>query len=137
MEDTLEWYFPPSQDRLYRQHDGKTKTFTSKSKGGYYVTRPAKIPRDAKAALVKPGRAHGTHEIKKLLEIPIDIWREVTNQRDIECEIIARNRRHLQQIEREHGVTKGPLTKEIHSHYGLNPLAKAILSGTYQTTYSI
>ena len=74
---------------------------------------------------------------KKLLEIPIDIWGEVTNQRDIECEIIARNRRHLQQIEREHGVTEGPLMKEIHSHYGLNPSAKAILAGTYQTTYSI
>ena len=61
----------------------------------------------------------------------------MTNQRDIEREIIARNWRHLQQIEREQGVTKGPLMKEMHSHYGLNPSAKAILAGTYQTIYSI
>ena len=58
---------------LHRQHDGGIATFTSNSKGGYSVTRPANIPRDAYAALVKPGRAHGTHGIKKLLEIPIDI----------------------------------------------------------------
>ena len=84
-----------------------------------------------------PGRAHGTHEIKKLLEAPIDICREVTNPRDIERVTISRNRRHFQQIEQEQGVTEGPLLREIHSNYGINPSAKAILAGTYETTYDI
>ena len=105
--------------------------------GEYSVTKPSTIPRDATAALVTAGRAYGTYAINKLLEVPIDIWREVTNQGAIEQEIIARNRRHLQQIEREQGVTEGPLLKEIHANYGINPSAKAILAGTYETTYEI
>ena len=84
------------------------------------MTNPSPIPRDAEAALVTPGHAYGTPEINKLLEVPIDILRDVSNQQEIEREVIARNRRHLQQIEQEQGVTEDPLLKEIHAHYGIN-----------------
>ena len=137
VEDSLEWYYLQVRDRLHRRHAGKMETFAANRDNGYSVAKPSTIPEDANAALVKPGQAHGTHEITKLLEVPIDIWREVTNQREIEREIIARNRRHLQQIEREQGVTEGPLLKEIHANYGINLSAKAILAGTYETTYEI
>ena len=43
----------------------------------------------------------------------------------------------MQQIKRETGVPEGPLLREIHRNYGINPLAKAILKGTYVTTYSV
>ena len=84
VEDSLEWYYPQAQDRLYRRHAGEGETFAMNRDGEYSVTKPSTIPRDATAALVTPGRAYGTYAINKLLEIPIDIWRKVTNQRDIE-----------------------------------------------------
>ena len=65
--------------RLYRLHDGKVETFASNNDGGYYVKTHQRFPRDGKAALIIRGRAHVTHEIKKLLKLPIDIWREVTS----------------------------------------------------------
>ena len=91
MEDTLEWYHSQLRDRLYRQHDGKVETFAPNQDGGYYVTKLSMTPRDVKAALITPGRAHGTHDIKKQLDVPIDIWCKVTSQQEIEQEIIARN----------------------------------------------
>ena len=81
VEDSLEWYYPQAQDRLYRRHTGEGETFAMNRDGEYSVTKPSTIPRDATAALVTKGQAHGTHEIKKLSEVPIDIWREETNQR--------------------------------------------------------
>ena len=64
------------------------------------------------------------------MDVPIDIWLEVTSQREIEREITVRNQCHLQQIEREQGVTQGPLMREIHSNYGINSSSKAILEGS-------
>ena len=87
--------------------------------------------------MVTPGRFHGTHEIKKHFDVPIDIWHEVPSQREIEREIIARNRRHLQQIEQEQGVTQPPLMRETHSNYEINPSTKVILARTYEITYEV
>ena len=84
VEDTFEWYYSQTRDLMSRQHDGEVETFATNHDGGYHVTKPSTIPRDTKAALVTSGQAHGTHEIEKLLEVPIDIWREVTNQPQIE-----------------------------------------------------
>ena len=117
VKDTLEWYYSQARYCLYRQHAGEVEAFATKHVGGYDVTKPSTTPQNAKAALVTPGQAYGTYVLKKLLEVPIDIWREVTNQREIERDIIARNLRHLQQIEQKQGVTNGPLLKEIHSNY--------------------
>ena len=53
----------------------------------------------------------------------------MTSQPEIKRKIIARNRRHLQQTEREKG--------EIHENYGTNAPSQVIHAGTYKTTYEI
>ena len=98
-------------------------------KKGHYVARPKKSPRDANAALVTWGRIHGTCKITSHLKIAINVSREMTSYPEIEREIIANNRRHLQQTEQEKGITQDPLMREIHANYGVNPSSQAILAG--------
>ena len=64
IQDTLEWYYSQSRERLYRRHDDEVEAFSLTGHGGFRKTRPSTIPRDVRAALVKPGHKHGTHEIK-------------------------------------------------------------------------
>ena len=90
---------------LYHIIDMEVDTYASNKDGGFYVEIPKQIRRDANMVLVRPGRVHGTHKITKHLEVPIDIWREVTSQVVIEGKIIAWNRQHLQDTKQEKGVT--------------------------------
>ena len=53
------------------------------------------------------------YKIGKTYDISADIWSNVTSQEEIESQIMARNKRHLQQTAREGGVTTGPLMHEI------------------------
>ena len=101
------------------------------------MARSRKIPRDAKAALVTIGQTHGTYKVTTHLEVPINVCRAVTFQLEIEREIIARNRRYLQQTEQEKGITKDPLMQEIHANYRINPSSQVIPAGTYETSYAI
>ena len=82
IQDTPERYYSQSRERLYRRHNNEVEAFSLTDRGGFRITRPSTIPWDARAAVVKPGHKHGTHKIKTLVAIPIDVWQKnLTSQK--------------------------------------------------------
>jgi len=61
----------------------------------------------------------------------------VTSQEEIESQIMARNKRHLQQTAREGGVTTGPLMNEIQANHGLNSRVDNLLAGRFETEHEV
>ena len=55
----------------------------------------------------------------------------MTDQTKMEEALIERNRRHLQQIEIEDGVTRQPMLMELKANQGINATSRALLDGTY------
>ena len=64
-------------------------------------------------------------------------WTDVTSREEIESQIMARNKRHLQQTAREGGVTTGPLMNEIQANHGLNSRVDDLLAGRFETEHEV
>ena len=62
---------------------------------------------------------------------------DVTSQDEIESQIKARNKRHLEQIAREEWVTTGPLMSEIQANHGVNSQVDDLLAGTFETEHEV
>ena len=63
----------------------------------------SQIPKDAEAVLLTSERER--YKIGKTYDISADIWSDFISQEEIESQIMARNKRHLQKTAREEGVT--------------------------------
>ena len=50
-------------------------------------------------------RRQGGYQVTTEFHVPYEIWREVTSQEEIEKQLIARDKRHLQQTARNEGIT--------------------------------
>ena len=77
------------------------------------------------------------YKIVQKHELPVAFWMDVTSQEEIESQIMARNKRHLQQTAREGGVTTGPLMNEIQANHGLNSRVDDLLAGRFETEHEV
>ena len=77
------------------------------------------------------------YKIVQKHELPVAFWTDVTSREEIESQIMARNKRHLQQTAREGGVTTGPLMNEIQANHGLNSRVDDLLAGRFETEHEV
>ena len=99
---------------------------------GEYMEYPT--PKDARAATVTT-EGEG-YRIIQTYNITVDIWMDGTSQEDTESQIKARNKRHLQQMAREEGITTGPLMSEIQANHGVN-LVDDLLAGRFEMEHEV
>jgi len=79
----------------------------------------------------------GGYKIAQKHELPAAFWTDVTSQEEIESQIMARNKRHLQQTAREGGFTTRPLMGEIQANHGLNSRVDDLLAGRFETEHEV
>ncbi|KAL7526234.1 hypothetical protein ACHAWF_001689, partial [Thalassiosira exigua] len=81
--------------------------------------------------MIKRNRARSTN--RKLH--PVRMWTNATSQREIEQRILARNQRHLEQMDRER--CDNPTTDDIERNHGVNDSVRSLLAGTYVTEHEV
>ena len=64
-----------------------------------------------------------------LVYLPCELWRRVTNQKELERTILARNKRHLQQAVIEKSRLHDPIMQEIIKNSGTGDLVDDIIAG--------
>ena len=72
----------------------------------------------------------GRYKIIERRGIVARIWNKVTTPSEMERALLARNKRHLQQIATEQGVSERGLIKQMRENEGVNETATAILDGS-------
>ena len=128
---THEWYYSEKEEEIYRYDDGVFEAHSAMNSetGRYYPHHHLKVlPPDATTAEVEV-----REECIALLTIypKSNFWTEITDQKEIERLIMARNKRHLQQVSKEQGLSHHPIMKDIMENCGDNGTADEILNGTY------
>ena len=105
--------------------------FREAGDGTYETCMESPIPNNARVVSVAPKGER--YEIVEKYDIPTDIWGGVTSQEEIESQIMAKNRRHLQQTARKEEVITGPLVNEFEANHGLNLRVDDLLAGRFVT----
>ena len=65
------------------------------------------------------------------------MWKDVTSPSEIEDGLIARNRRHSQQLSMENGPAMGPIITGLLDKYGTSKDAIALMAGEYTTAHPV
>ena len=135
---THDWFYSSDANELYHYDSGVFEAYPAKDDSLFYNYHTIKpLPDDAQLITVELASPQNLWRIREKLTQPTSFWQDLETQEDIESNLIERNRRHLEQTAREHGIsTKAPLTT-IRANYGLNPLTDQILDGTLSTVYEL
>ena len=71
------------------------------------------LPSNVTAVEVEKYVETGGYWVTREFIVLYKIWREVTSQEEIEKQLIAQNKRHLQQTAREEGITTNKVFEKI------------------------
>ena len=134
---THEWFYSPKYDELYHFDEGVFEAYPSRGDNSFFTHHTLKVlPDDAELVEVAVDDDNLLY-ITEVLPYPPTIWEDITSQERIEQCLLHRNKRHLEQMEREQGRSTEPLFQDIRENYGLNPLTEDLLNGTFDTTYEL
>ena len=129
----IKWYYSDQHRSLYHRGEGKMVQYQRSTDGTYEEYMESPTPKDARAVSVTPDGVG--YKVVQKYDFSADIWSDVTSQEEIESQIMARNKRHLQHTAREGGITTGKLMHEIQANHGLNPRADDLLLGRFETEH--
>jgi hypothetical protein len=125
---THDWFY--AQNELYHYHDGVFEAYPAAATGLFHTHHTRKVlPREIQAVEVMRDSSDKFWKISTFLPLPDPLWQDVTSGEEIEKELIRRNRMHLEQVDREEGISTQPLLTELRKDHGFNPLSSAILNG--------
>ena len=131
-----EWYYSKKTKDLLRYDDGVFEAYTAFSPSPdlipenpilFYTHHHLKaIPLDA-----VPAEVARKKDYYRLLSKgdPCNIWREVTNPKEIEHHIMLHNKRHLRQATIESGKIQEPIMQKLMEDDGTNDLVRQLYSG--------
>ena len=130
------WYYSHEKKELYKYDKGVFESYAALSPSPtlipdhptkFYHHHHLKVPhKDIVQAQVVDKE---DHFLLTAVYRPTNIWKKVTNAKEIESIIIQRNKRHLQQAEVEEGRAHTPLMQAIRRNHGTD-LLQEILDGT-------
>ena len=117
---------------LYHRDGNSVTTYRVTAQGTHRKCPSSLIPADAKTVRVE--MIHGLLEVKivEWFEVAARMWRDVTSPQEIEKELLARNKRHLQQMDREGGPHNLAPMSSFQANYGINPATDQLLRREYQ-----
>lgn len=133
-----DWFYSPKYDELYHYDDGVFEAYPSKSDDRFFTHHTLKVlPDDVELVEVEYDDTTDGLYVTNVLPRPQSIWEDVTSQDLIEQHLIRRNKRHLEQTDREQGICTQPLLQDLRANHGINPLTADLLDGTFDTTYPL
>lgn len=135
---THDWFFSPRYDELYHYVDGVFEAYPSKSGDEFFNHHTLKVlPQDSEPVRVTYDSMSNGWCIVETLPLNEALWEDITAQEEIEAHLLRRNKRHLEQTDREQGISTQQLFRDIRAQDGINPLTADILDGSFQTTYEL
>ena len=133
-----EWFYSPKYDELYHYDQGNFEAFPSTGEATFFTHHTLKVlPPDVELVKVELHATPPRWHIIEYLPRPPTFWEDVTSQQDIEQHLLRRNRRHLEQTDREQGPSTHALLTDIRANHGFNPLTADLKDGTFDTTYEL
>ncbi len=130
---THAWYLSPTKAEIYHYDSGVFEAYPEAEPGTFHPYHTIKVP------LPDSVRIDVTYNTDRHLWIPTLItdepicWRDMVQQEELESALLKRNERHLQQTEREAGVSTQPPLTTIRENHGVNPCAKKLCQGVHQS----
>ncbi len=128
-----DWFY--AQNELYHYRDGVFEANPASATGLFHSHHTRKVlPKGAQAVEVMRDSSNKFWKISTFLPLPDPLWLDVTSSEAIERELLNRNRMHLEQVDREEGISTQPLLTEFRKNHGFNTLSSAILGGEKSET---
>ncbi|KAL7524524.1 hypothetical protein ACHAWF_002609, partial [Thalassiosira exigua] len=78
-----------------------------------------------------------SEKAREIYHYDAHIWEDVTKPEDIERLLLARNKRHLEQTDREKDPNTAPIMDELHENFGINEQVNKLLDGRYETSHEV
>lgn len=123
---------------MFHYDEGVFEAYPSKSDGQFFTHHTLKvIPEDVDLVDVEYDDTTDSLYVTNTHPRPQSLWEDVTSQDLIEQYLLRRNKRHLEQTDREQGISTQPLFQDIRANHGINPLTADLLDGTFDTTYAL
>jgi hypothetical protein len=132
---THDWFYSEKSNELFHFTEGIFECYPRRHDGSFYAHHTLKVLEpDAIRVAVEPcDPAIGGFAISETLPAA-DFWRDVTDPQEINDTLLKRNKRHLQQVDREGGPgTKQPF-QDLYENYGTNDLVDELLETGKITT---
>ena len=135
---THDWFYSPKYDELYHYDDGVFEAYPSKLEGHFFTHHTLKVlPDDVELVDVEYDDTTDSLQVTRTHPRPQSLWEDITSQDLIEQYLLRRNKRHLEQTDREQGTSTLPLFQDIRANHGINPLTADLLDGTFDTAYTL
>ena len=135
---THEWFYSEDKQELYRYHRGVFEAYPAATEFLFYTHHTRKVlPNGVKAVLVERDWSGEYWMISTILPMPTPLWRDVTAAEEIEKELLQRNKMHLEQTDREGGISTGRTMTAVREDHGVNPLSQRILDGEPITEFEL
>ena len=135
---THDWFYSKKYDELYHYDDGVFEAYPSKLEGHFFTHHTLKVlPDDVELVDVEYDDTTDSLQVTRTHPRPQSLWEDITSQDLIEQYLLRRNKRHLEQTDREQGTSTLPLFQDIRANHGNNPLTADLLDGTFDTTYTL
>ena len=132
----LDWYYSFTTNKLYHNSGDGVEVYRHDNDDLFRPDRPSPVPIDAMTALVSAIDL-GEYVLDEVLQIPAEVWSDVTSQTTIETGLLERNKRHLQQTEIEGGTNTGPVMSELKKDMGLSHATDLLLDGEFTTDHTV
>ena len=71
------------------------------------------------------------YKVIQVLTCPKHLWHDVTDPTEVERLLLEKNKRHLQQIALEKGVSTRSLITDMQANHGTSMASDALLEGRY------
>ena len=133
-----DWFYSPSNREVYRYHRGVFDAYPAASESLFFSHHTRKVlPNDVQAVTVEKDDTDKFWRISGILPMPTPLWKDITAAEDIEAELLQRNQMHLEQTDREQGISTGPTLTALQQNYGYNELSRKILDGAHIEEYEL
>jgi hypothetical protein len=125
---THDWFYSDQTNEVYHYDFGVWEAYPRKTPTLFFSHHTLKVlPAGATPVQVEQEQ-EGIRIVEHLPKID-QMWKDITTPEELEQLLLWRNKRHLQQIDREGGISDCDAMRQLRSEYGLSELNDNILAG--------
>lgn len=125
---THDWFYSDQTNEVYHYDFGVWEAYPRKTPTLFFSHHTLKVlPAGATPVRVEQEQ-EGIRIVEHLPKID-QMWKDITTPEELEQLLLWRNKRHLQQTDREGGISDCDAMRQLRSEYGLSELNDNILAG--------
>ena len=133
-----DWFHSESQRELYHYNRGVFEAYPAASEFLFFSHHTRKVlPADVQAVRVERDNTDHYWSVSEILPMPQPLWRDITTAKDIEAALLQRNQMHLEQTDREGGISTTTTLTTLRKNYGYNAMSDKVLNGTPVTEFAL